>query len=47
VSWKFGGIQEWKWNLKPFQTVNECEHVKTGKAHFQTYVPMPEVRQNP
>lgn len=26
------------------KAVNGNEYVKTGKAHFQTYVPMPEVR---
>lgn len=29
---------------KTCKTINSCEHVKTGKAHFQAYVPLPQVK---
>lgn len=32
-----------KFKEKTFKTINSCEHVQTGKAHFQAYVPLPQV----
>lgn len=32
-----------KFKNKMCKSINENEHIQTGKAHFQTYVPLPEV----